>query len=424
MKIGIEILELSKQLGNSIAGNLGGKVLHEIELSYVSGLFPRFGDNPLMRIRQNILLYWQYGYYKSTLLRIFAQAVPNTIKTIDISSMSLEKIFGSIDEKKKYIIEPAFTNNVRFVFISELASVLGRRDYKQFADTMNLVLEGERVTRQTLKLGHGQIDEPQLAELRSRGVEYNSQVGELSYTPNACVLAATRPLDYQTFTYLNKSGHFSRYHVIQHNISDKEASEYLRQDFKIDQNALASLKQVNELLSKIQVKEMKQPQETLLSTIYDAVEGLVKDEISNGPKRRLSEVINPRLKGDIIREFAAHAFLRTAFQNGYNNIDILEYTEDDVNFVLERAYHFIEFALNPLIADDVTIRMKEKTKRERTKETIIELLSDKIEHGREDIVNYVHGAIDVSTPMIDLVLKELLDEGKTTHSQFGFYKIR
>lgn len=66
--------------------------------------------------------------------------------------MTLEKIFGSIGEKKGRIIEPAFTNDVEFVIISELTSLLGRRDYKHFADTMNLVLEGEKVSRQTLKI--------------------------------------------------------------------------------------------------------------------------------------------------------------------------------------------------------------------------------------------------------------------------------
>lgn len=417
-------LTVARKLGYSIAGDLGAKAMEELELAYATHLLPKFHDDPIMRVKQNILLYWQFGYYKSTILKVFTETIPANLKTVDISSMSLEKIFGSIDERRAHIIEPAFTNDVHFVIISELTAFLGGRDYKQFADTMNLVLEGEKVSRQTLKLGHGLIDDQELSKLKAKGVNYNPAVGELSYAPNVCVFAATRPLDNKTFTYLNKSGHFSRYHVIQHDLTDKEVSEHLHKNFIMDQEALNSLKKINEQLSKVKLKTMNRPPESLLKKVFDVVENIVRDEISKNLKLKLSDVINPRLKGDIIREFVAHAFLRMAFQNGYREIEELEYTEEDVNFILGRVYHFVEFTLKPLIAEDITIRTIKRSKKDLTKEAILNFLKDEIAHGRKEIFQDVRGRIEVSSALFDIALKDLLDEKRIIQPHYGFYKIK
>jgi len=253
-------------------------------------------------------------------------------------------------------------------------------------------------------------------------VEYNPVVGELSYVPNVCVLAATRPLDNRTFTYLNRSGHFSRYHVIQHEITDEEASEHLHKDFVMDQNALDSLKQINLKLSKVEVKKPNRPSENLLKEVYDAIEDIVKDEISNDSRRKLSDIITPRLKGDVIREFVANAFLRIASWNRYRDIAVLEYSEEDIDFVLGKIHHFTDFALDPLIAGDVTIKKFNRSKKDRTKAAILQFLGDGVEKSRKEIVEHVRSRIDVSPAMTDIVLRELLTEKQIQH-RFGHYKL-
>src|SRR3990170_6506373 len=110
-------LDVAKKLGYSVAGDLGSKAIEELELAYASRLLPRFSDDPVIRATINILLYWAFAYYKSTLLKVFSQTVPEWLRIVDITSMSLEKIFGSTDEKKKHIIEPAFTSDVHFVVV-------------------------------------------------------------------------------------------------------------------------------------------------------------------------------------------------------------------------------------------------------------------------------------------------------------------
>jgi len=285
-----------------------------------------------------------------------------------------------------------------------------------------LALENERICRQTLKLGYGQIDNQQLFELKAKGVAYDPAAGELSYVPNVCVFAATRPLDGPTFTYLSKSGYFSRYHVLQFNIDDQEVSEHLHQDFIIDQDTLNLLKQINQKLSSVKVQKVKRPPPSLMKEIYDAVEDIVRDEISNDPRRKLSEVINPRLKGDIIREIIGHCFLRIASQNDYRDIEIVECNEEDAHFILGRIYHFVNFALKPLIAEDITTRTMMRSKKDQTIGAILDFLSDGAEHSRKEVLQYVQGKINISTAMTDIVLKELLTERTIQQPSFGFYK--
>jgi len=415
-------LEIAKKVGFSLAGNIGELAFVELELAYATRLLPRFSDDSITRVVSNILLYWQFAFYKSTILKVFSHTIPENLKVMDITSMSLEKIFGSIDEKRKHIIDPAFTGDVYFIVISELTALLGQRDaMKQFANVMNLVLEGEKVTRQILKLGYGEISEEELRRVKAKGVSHDHVKGELSYTPNVCVLAATRPLHNRYFTYLNNSGHLSRYHVIQYRVTNRDASEHLHKDYKIDKKALAQLKEANLRLSSVKVRRMLRPSEVLMKPIYDDIEALVRDEIAERPRLRLSNVINPRLKDDVIRELVAYAFLRAAFRYNFSDIDELRYIQEDVEFARNRLSHFVDFALNPLVAESLTYVSRRKSKTQKVKDLILEFLKDGKERSRQEIVNYVLSCMQVSIPTIEIARKELLDEGKICQPRYGFY---
>jgi hypothetical protein len=414
-----DAISKARVVGKSIAGSLGEKAFAELELAYATRLLPRFIDDPITRINQNVLLHWQRGYFKSTILKVFGMVLP--LKTVDITSMTLEKMFGSIDEKKIHIIPPAFTNDTYFVTISELTALLGQRDaMRQFANTMNLVLENERVARQTLKLGHGQIDEKELSTLKAKGVEYIAEIGELSYVPNVCVFAATRPLDNLTYTYLNKSGHFSRYHVLQYHISEKEASDYLHKEYKLDQVALAQLQETNLALRNIKMKRVPRPSEELMKPVYNTIEELARDEIQDRKGFTLADVISPRLKGDIIRELVAHAFVRTAAGNGLTEID-LQYTQEDADFVLQRPYHFIEFALNPIIAEDFS-KTPHIKKLDKLKSAIMVYLGDSVERNINEIVEAV-SAISRCEAYVYTAIDELVREDRVSKPRHGYYKI-
>lgn len=274
-------LEIARQLGASIGGELGKIGMVECELAYALKLLPKFQDDPQLRLNQQILLYWQAGYFKSTILRVFSETIPAHLKPKDLTSMTFEKIFGSINEKTGFMVPPVFTNKVKFVIMPEMTTVLGQKEsMKQVANTLNLVLEGERVVRQTLKLGQ---EEPKLAQtekLKEMGIDYDSSVGELAYTPDVCVLAATRPLENIQFTYLDRSGYLDRFHVIQHRVTDEEASEYLHRDFKINLEKRGMLQQLNLKLSQMEISKVLRPTQVFMTPIYDELEALVKDEIT------------------------------------------------------------------------------------------------------------------------------------------------
>lgn len=418
----VDVLRLASKVGYSLAGDIGAEAFIELELAYATRLLPNFIDDSIIRVNQNVLLYWQYAYYKSTILEVFSRTIPEIFRVADITSMTLEKIFGSIDERRKHIIDPTFTNDIHFVTISELTSLIGQREaMKQFTNVMNIVLEGKRVTRQILKLAYGEISEEELKEHEVKGVFYDPVKGELSYQPNVCIWAATRPLDNHTFTYLNKSGYFSRFHVIQRHITAKEASQHLHKNYRLDQKTLSQLTEINMRLSKIKVAKMLRPSESLMKPIYDNLEALVKDEVKEKPNLKFAEVVNPRLKDDVVRELVAHTFLRTASQNGFQAIGELKYTQEDVDFILERLYHFIEFAVNPIIVAGYS-RLTRGSKRDKVKTSILAYLSDGAERHIDEIMKVIE-SLKVSQATVYNALKEMMKEGRITSTRFGYYRI-
>lgn len=141
----------------------------------------------------------------------------------------------------------------------------------------------------------------------------------------------------------------------------------------------------------------------------------------------LADVINPRLKDDVIRELIAYAFLRTASQNGFNNINELHYTQEDVDFVHNRISHFIDFTINPLIAESLTHISKGKSKIEICMEAIMHCLVDRQWHTPEEIMSFVRSRFreigrEVGQATIYNALKTLKTLGKIDH-QYGRYRI-
>jgi hypothetical protein len=416
------LVSKAKVVGRSLAGSLGAEAFVELELAYATRQLPRFTDDPVIRVNQNVLLYWKKGYFKSKILEIFGQTIPEHLRVVDITSLTHEKIFGSIDEKKKHIAQPAFTNDVHFIMVSELASLLGQHDFmKHCVNLMNGVLESEKISRQTLKLAHGDISEAELTELATKGVSYDSTLGEISYRPNVCVFAASRPLDNRYFTYLNNSGHLSRYHVIQHRISNEEAEKYFYHEYKLDQEALGQLKILNSVLGTARVRKLFRPSETVMRPVYDRVAELARDETAERHNTEFADIITLRVKGDIIRELVAHAFLRTTAQDGITEVDELQYTQEDIDFVLQKPYHFIEFALNPIVTEEWSLVPKTR-KRDRIKAKVLDLLADSIERHIDDIIKAVETITSCQASVYNAIA-ELLDEGKVTQTRHGYYKI-
>ena len=415
-------LHVARKLGYSIAGEIGKRAMEELELCYASGLLPKFSDDPITRVKTHILLYWKPGFYKSTLLQEFSKTIP--LKTVNITSMTVQKIFGSVDAKHNKIVLPAFTKDVRFVIVSELTALLGQKEaMREFVNVMNQVLEGQGVYRQTISLGYGKIGQSEIQKCKDKGVSYEPEEGRLSYHPDVCVMAASRPLDNRYFNYLYRSGHFSRYHVIQRRISPEEAVEHLKKNYIIDTSLQNQLKELNAKLAEVKVKVMYRPPEESTNQIFVDLEKLTVDEIAGRQNISLPDVLTPRVKDDVLRELVSHAFLRTASQNNFSEIEKLEYTAEDVNYIKEKLYHFIDFTLNPLIAPGF-VKTSRQTKKDRVKKAILEYLEKQKESHSNEIFRHIElSGIKVSQATIYIALKELMEEERIKSPSFGYYEI-
>jgi hypothetical protein len=414
-------IKVARELGYSIAGEIGERAMEKLELSYASRLLPKFSDDPLTRVRINVLLYWKAGYYKSTLLRTFHEC--HSLKTVNITSMTLEKIFGSLDLKGNRIILPAFTNDVHFVVISELTSMLGGRDMKVFADTMNQVLEGEKINRQTILLGCSDEVENLLVCLK-KGVSYDSEVGELAYTPDVCVTAATRPLEGYHFNFLFRSGYLGRHYVVQKRISDNEAMEHLKKNYIINTGLKEQLKALNEKLLRVKIGVISRPEEALTNPIFDDLNKIAQDEIKGRQNLTLPDVLTPRVKDDVLRELVSHALLRTVYQKNFEDIEELEYEKEDVEYVTLNLGDFIDFSLDPLIAPD-RFTTRRQRKRDIIKKLITELLQDDQEHHVDEISEQVKAKVKGQTISLATIynsLNELIKERKIFRTEKGSYK--
>lgn len=415
-------LEIAKRVGYSIALDIGAEAFTELQLSLATRRLPRFSNNPLIRVRQHLLFYWDQSYLKSTLIDEFAKTAPDNMKVSNVTSMTPQTLFGSITENRKDIVRPVL-HKIHFAKISELLSFLGSGTMmKDIVNAMNEGMENKTITRYLLKFGQPDFDKDTMEKLREEGLHYDPYRAQLSYKPDICIWAASRPMSNRTYTYLRSSGHMYRYHVLQHEISDEEAELYFSEEFNPDLESQEQLKALNERLAKITIKDLRMPEKPILQEIFAPLKEIVKDEIA-GQRRRLAEVLDIRTKGDIIRELTAHGLIRTAIENGFRDIEKLEYTVEDVEFILQRLSHFVEFKINPLFVEEwTTRRSRKKRPRDHAKEFILELLLDKELRKGSEIVETTIRNIGIKNATAHNARKELENEGKICSPKFGFYK--
>lgn len=418
------LLETPWKLGYSIANSIGAEAFVELQLSFAAQLLPRFSDNPLIRMRQHILLYWDPSYFKSTLIDEFSKTVPASISTVNISSMTPETLFGSISDDRQNIVKPVLAD-CRFAKIDELLSFLGSGNtMKDIVNTLNTAMEGKKVTRHLLKLGQQDFDQGKVQQLKKQNVDYDPYNARLSHQPDVTVWAASRPMDNRTYTYLRTSGHLNRFHVLQHEISDDEAERYFTKHFYPDMRLQEELKALNQRLSGVIVKGLSMPDNPVLSQILSPLKEIVKEETAD-EKRRLAQIIDIRTQGDIIRELTAHAFLRMVSENDFRNIEKLEYAQDDVEFILKNPRHFVECKINPLFTDEFTERKQRKKRpRDSVKELVLQFLSDKELKQKKEIDGYVNGRISVGPATISNALEDMLSGHLICQPKYGFYKLK
>ncbi|MFZ7138013.1 MAG: hypothetical protein ACOWW1_06315 [archaeon] len=416
------VLSTAKKLGHSIGLTLGAEAFVELELSFITRLMPSFKNNPQIRARQHLLLYWDQSYLKSTIIREFSETLPYDLVE-NISSLTLETLFGSVTEDRQNIVKPALFEKKIFK-IDELMSFLGTGlKLKDMVNTLNTGMEGGRISRRLIKLAIPDFGQSKVKKLKKQGIDFNPEFGVLSYQPDICVWAASRPIDNKTYTFLRYSGFLNRFHVLQHRISDSQALDLFTENFQVDQQSKQKLSSINQKISTISLKPIPTPPELMLNKIASRLQEIVIEEtIIN--KRRLAQIIDIRTKGNILREISAYALLRSIEENEFRSPSKVEYCDEDLEFILSRLEHFVEFKLDPVFADDFSIRRKKKRPREQAKEITLEFLNGKQLTQKKDIDSQIYSKISIGGATIANALKDLILENKICQPKFGFYKLK
>lgn len=341
-------LELAKQIGYELYGEIGEMAFEELELCYASKLAPKFSKQPKMRSWTNLNFYWARGYFKNSTMDEFQECLPDALRKRNATSGTIETMFGSMPTSNDKIIPPLF-HGYEICFMPELLAFLGTKEgLKEKVNVFNEVLEGNLTSRDLLKFGNATTEVIEKYKNGFEGLYFDGRT--LKYYPNTCFVVGTRPLDNETYTYLETSGFWSRFHTIQFRITDRISKDIFTGSFysetNTDINALKKqLKAFNEKLiaQRSKISDALPNYENLMLPVLQEALKIGEKVIEKNPAIDNVSLFNARIKGDILREVKAYQIL-------YPQASDLTVQ----NWIFTRLPHFFDFTSNPIIASDRT----------------------------------------------------------------------
>ena len=143
----------------------------------------------LVRLRKHILLYWDAGWLKSTILQHFASFVPPSVELTIESSFSDAVVRGSAARGR--FIPPLAVKDL--VVVPELNVALIKDEILQI---LLSVLENDRITVRLVKLAEAlaEIDEDTRLWLAQKGIEV-VDANAISYVPQMTMWTASHTLE-------------------------------------------------------------------------------------------------------------------------------------------------------------------------------------------------------------------------------------
>ncbi len=399
-------IELAQEIGKQLFGEVGKRAYEELELCFASKLGSKHFPDTKMRAFINLNFYWDKSYYKNTLIDDFNECLPAEFTHRKITSATAETMFGSLTQNGENLVPPLFWG-YEMSNLPELRAFLGTKDLEDKSNTFNEILEGSEVTRDLLKFGNA--TEELIAKYAGITGDVQFDGRTLRYTPNTCFVIGTRPLDNKTYTYLDQSGFWSRFHTIQIRITDSMATDCFTGSFK--PNNPSTVKEMKDRLafankrlldSRKEIVNRLDYSDVLLPALQSA-DKLIEQKAESLQVSK-AELINNRLKGDIAREVNACRIL-----TGASNTQLLAW-------ISGRLQHFFDFNFNPIIAKEVTTKISPFTI------AFGEILkfTDGVEKTREDIVAELENQ-GIARATTDRVLKKIRDD-KLNKGSYGVYK--
>jgi len=416
-------LMIAKKLGASIGGKLGEKSLEELELAFVTKLFPKkFSNMPTLRTRQHVLLYWRRGFLKTTILREFIKTIPEQFKVVRLSASTTEILLGSVYIPKnpfeKPRIIPSILAGADFAIITEHSAFLkhGGPIQGRLA-ILNDIWEGEKIVNNLVKLGQIQTDPNQMPELEKLGVKFEPKEAALSYEPDIVVFSASHPFDRKTLSLLLDCGHMDRFCIVQVQITPEIARECLQEEHVLDVSLQEKLRQQNEILSQTRIKSIETAPNNLIKPLYERFFAL-------------TEIPDFRIKGDVLRATAAHMVIRNFSQGNAKEVyTASDYSVEDADFVAERLGDFIEPRINPLVAEGYP-EVETQHSKQYVKLHVCNFLEASKSNGNNGeplraIVEYVQSKVSVHYQTVRNAVQELVSQSRVEKNpeRFGYYRL-
>lgn len=404
---GQNAFELAGQIGYELYGEIGKAAFEELELCYASKLSPKFASPYRIRSYTNLNFYWARGYFKNSIMDASQECLPSGFAKRNVTSATLETMFGSVNKDGNRILPPIFLG-YEMCFIPELMTFLGDEMKKKVAN-FNEALEGARTNRDALKFGN--VEQSLIEEYKNGkdGLFFDGRT--LYYYPNTCFVVGTHPLDNSTYTLLETSGFFSRFHTIQFMIDQSTAREIFTGALAPPEANIeelkSSLKSINERLF-LKRNELKGELPDYKSLLLEVLQKAYKiGEKFCGTSGLFSpDTLNPRIMGDIVREVNAYKILNQNLSD-----------EQVQKWVMERLPHFFDFVTGPIIAQSTT--STKQTAREACLKKILELAKGKPMQSKE-----IHAELneDFSSTTVNRALELMNQRGLNKEKRYGFYE--
>jgi hypothetical protein len=341
-------LELAKQIGYELYDNIGKIAFEELELAYASRLAPKFEKVPELRSFTNLNFYWARGCFKNRSIEGFKDCLPEDFKQRNISTATIETMFGSINEKGNKLFAPLF-HGYETCFMPELLAFLGSYEtMKEKVNTFNEVLEGDPTSRDMIKFSSASEELIGKYMLGYDGLTFDGR--HLKYEPNTSFVVGTRPVENKIYTYLEQSGFWSRFHTIQIKITDKVSEDIFTGSFTPNPDVdVQSLKNELKLCNKNlfahrdDINSELPSYEKIMMPLLQTANGFCKQVMLKNPIIDNVTLLNVRIKDDILREVKAYQILNP------------ELSDAEIHaWAYARLPHFFEFATEPIIAREIT----------------------------------------------------------------------
>jgi hypothetical protein len=359
MSINESPIELATDIGLDKYLHVGGLAYPEMEISFLLGTLCKnrkghYDDRPEARLRRHLLLYWERGFYKTSMITSFlskgapaCEVTKQETTKQDLPSYlfisgdyTQARLRGSVSINGN--LQLPLIQKPNFLVSPELMTMMsGSGDVKSsMVNFLCEVLEEGIGRVGIVSMGNAKISDEKWETMKKRGIIFNKEEATMFYKVNGTFMGASRPLGRADVRYLSKSGFMDRISVIRW-IHDR--SEFEEQWSWVPQQSSREpeLFQMNRMIWRMsRVNAVNYPPADMVRECMRHLNNKYNDiERQNGLPYYLLR--SARDGTNIAQLLTAYAYARELVDTGLA-IHILDYEKDDVIEVKSRLEDYAE----------------------------------------------------------------------------------